>query len=116
MRACAIPGPTREIRTRGVSAVLVEHANAAHYLDHGLMPIRAQTLGRYVFARQPLPPEIVEHELEHVRQWQRLGPFFLPAYVASSAVALLRGRHPYWANAFEAAARRREPGVSRGEF
>ena len=65
------------------------------------MPIRAQTLGRYVFAREPLSPQVVEHELEHVRQWERLGPFFLPAYLASSVSAILRRRHPYWANRFE---------------
>jgi hypothetical protein len=114
MRACAIPAPTREVRASDVSAILVEHPNAARYLDHGLMPIQAQTLGRYVFARERLSPGIVEHELEHVRQWRRLGPLFLPAYVVSSAWALMRHRNPYRANRFEIAARRREGGVPRG--
>src|SRR5450759_218541 len=114
MRACAIPAPTREVRASDVSAILVEHPNAARYLDHSLMPIQAQTLGRYVFARERLSPGIVEHELEHVRQWRRLGPLFLPAYVVSSAWALMRDRNPYRANRFEIAARRREGGVPRG--
>ncbi len=92
----------------GVTADLVEHPRVGRYLDHGAMPIRAQTLGRYVFAREPLSPEVVEHELEHVRQWERLGPLFLPAYLGSSASALMRRRHPYWTNRFEVAARRRE--------
>jgi hypothetical protein len=108
MRGCAIPGPTTEIRSGRVSVALVEHPNADRYLSCGLVPIRAQTLGRFIFAREPLSPEVVEHELEHVRQWQRLGPFFLPAYVASSLAALVRGQHPYSANRFEIAARRRE--------
>ena len=108
MRACAIREPSRRVRAGGVSAVLVEHPRAAHYLDHQWMPVHAQTLGRYVFARSELSPEIVDHELEHVRQWQRLGPLFLPAYVASSGWALLRRRDPYRANRFEVAARARE--------
>jgi hypothetical protein len=71
------------------------------------MPVRAQTVGRYVFAREILPPEIVAHECEHIRQWERFGPFYLPLYFSSSALVLLRGRRAYWDNAFESAARRR---------
>jgi hypothetical protein len=112
MRACDIREPSRRVRAGGVSAVLVEHSRAAHYLDHQWIPVHAQTLGRYVFARAELSPEIVDHELEHVRQWQRLGPLFLPAYVASSGWALLRRRDPYRANRFEVAARRCESRAS----
>jgi hypothetical protein len=108
IRACGIRGVSRQIRVGDLTADLVEHPNVARYLDHGAMPIRAQTLGRYVFAREPLSPQFVEHELEHVRQWQRLGPLFLPAYLASSVSALARHRHPYWTNRFEVSARRRE--------
>lgn len=108
IRACGIREPSRRIRAGDVSAVLVEDRRAAHYLDHQWIPVHAQTLGRYVFARAELSPEIVDHELEHVRQWHRLGPLFLPAYAASSGWALLRRRHPYRANRFEVAARRRE--------
>jgi hypothetical protein len=108
MRACDIREPSRRVQAGGVSAVLVEDPRAAHYLDHQWIPVHAQTLGRYIFARSELSPEIVDHELEHVRQWQRLGPLFLPAYVASSGWALLRRRHPYRANRFEVAARARE--------
>jgi hypothetical protein len=108
MGACGIPGPGREVREGAVSAVLVEHPRAARYLDHQWMPVYAQTLGRYVFAREPLPDHTVAHEMEHVRQWRRLGPLFLPAYLASSGLALLRGRHPYRANRYEEAARRCE--------
>ena len=108
MRACGIPGITREVEQGGLSAAMVEHPNAGRYLDRGFMPIRAQTLGHYIFAREVLSAQDVEHELEHVRQWARLGPLFLPAYAASSLGALMRRRHPYWSNRFEVAARRRE--------
>jgi hypothetical protein len=42
-----------------------------------------------------------EHELVHVRQYERWGPLFVPAYLAASAWQWLRGRHPYWDNPFE---------------
>jgi hypothetical protein len=108
IRASSIPGITRELVVGSVSAALVEHPNAGHYLDQGLMPIRAQTLRRYMIAREPLSAALVEHEFEHVRQWERFGPLFLPAYFASSVAAWMRRRPPYWANRFEVAARRRE--------
>lgn len=41
------------------------------------------------------------HERVHVRQCERWGPLFLPAYAASSLWAWLRGRDPYRGNAFE---------------
>lgn len=41
------------------------------------------------------------HELVHVRQYERWGPFFLPAYVLSSLWQLIRGRRAYWDNRFE---------------
>ena len=111
MRCCGITGPGREVRDGAVSAVLVEDPRTARYLDHQAMPVFAQTLGRYVFARERLPETTIAHEIEHVRQWQRLGPLFLPAYFASSGLALLHGRHPYSANRFEEAASRRAGAV-----
>ena len=118
MRACDIREPGRPVQVGGTSAVLVEDPRAAYYLDHQWIPVHAQTLGRYIFARGELSAQIVEHELEHVRQWQRFGPLFLPTYVASSSWALLRRRNPYRANRFEVAARAREArggGVEPGE-
>jgi hypothetical protein len=41
------------------------------------------------------------HEHVHVRQYERWGPFFIPLYLGSSAVQLLRGRNPYYDNCFE---------------
>jgi hypothetical protein len=45
------------------------------------------------------------HEQVHVRQYERWGPAFLPAYAFSSAWQVLRGRHLYRDNAFEIEAR-----------
>ncbi|MES2264836.1 MAG: signal peptide prediction [Pseudomonadota bacterium] len=42
-----------------------------------------------------------EHEHVHVRQYERWGPLFLPAYAASSAWQLICGRHGYRDNFFE---------------
>jgi hypothetical protein len=42
-----------------------------------------------------------EHEQVHVRQYERWGPFFLPAYFASSVWQLVTGRHVYHDNYFE---------------
>jgi hypothetical protein len=44
------------------------------------------------------------HEHVHVRQYERWGPFFLPAYLLSSAWQLLCGRCMYRDNMFEVAA------------
>lgn len=108
MRACGIRGPTRRVRLEGTSALLVEDPRAARYLDRQWMRVHAQTLGRYVFARERLSEATVAHELEHVRQWRRFGPVYLPLYFVSSTAALLRGRRPYWDNRFEEDARKRE--------
>jgi hypothetical protein len=47
------------------------------------------------------------HEHVHIKQYERWGPLFLPAYVASSAWQLIRGRDAYLDNLFERDARRR---------
>ena len=66
----------------------------------------AITFGHVVLSvKDPIRQDVLEHELVHVRQYEWLGPLFLPVYVVASLVALLRGRHPYRDNAFEAHAR-----------
>ncbi len=113
MLACGIDQPSREVREGDVSALLVEDPRCAKYLDHQLMTVKAQTLGRYVFARETLSDRTVAHEMEHVRQWRRFGPLLIPLYGLSSGLALLRRQHPYWANRFEQAARMREEDCAR---
>lgn len=53
-----------------------------------------------------------DHELVHVRQYERWGMVFFLAYPASSLWQLLRGRHAYWDNCFEIQARSLSPGAS----
>ena len=48
------------------------------------------------------------HERVHVAQYERWGPFFLPAYVAASLWAFARGGDFYLDNVFERAAREKE--------
>jgi hypothetical protein len=47
-----------------------------------------------------------EHELVHVRQYERWGVFFIPAYLLCSLVLWLRGRNAYLDNPFEVEAYR----------
>lgn len=105
MRGCGIDAPTREVASGDVTAVLVEDPRVGLWFRAHLIPVRAQTLGHFVLTRETVSPEILAHECEHIRQWSRFGPLYLPLYFGSSALAWLRGRRPYWDNAFEAAAR-----------
>ena len=107
MRGCGIAAPTRQVQAGDVRAVLVEDPRVRRWFRIHLMPVRAQTVGCYIFARERVSVEILAHECEHIRQWERFGPFFLMVYLGSSAMAFLRGRRPYWDNRFEAAARSR---------
>jgi hypothetical protein len=50
-----------------------------------------------------------EHELVHVRQYERWGLLFVPAYLVASLWQKARGRHPYWDNPFEREAYREAP-------
>ena len=62
----------------------------------------AMALGHVVIARTA---EILDstraHERIHVKQYERWGPFFLPAYAISSLLALARGQNAYLDNRFE---------------
>ncbi|MBM3924936.1 MAG: hypothetical protein FJ320_02960 [SAR202 cluster bacterium] len=59
----------------------------------------AITLGHILIAIRPPPNHLWQHEREHTRQAQRLGIFFLLAYLFFLA------RHGYRQNPFEVAAR-----------
>jgi HAD superfamily hydrolase (TIGR01509 family) len=74
----------------------------------------AMTLGHVVLGRCGEDLDLLrDHEMVHVRQVERWGAFFLPAYLAASAWEWSRGRHYYLDNWFERDARRRsgEEGV-----
>ena len=73
-------------------------------------PFRAEalTLGHVILGRTAgALDRYRDHELAHVRQAERWGPAFLPAYLLASVWAHLSGRHYYRDNWFEIDAERR---------
>jgi hypothetical protein len=66
---------------------------------------RAITLGHCVLCVDEIDPDLMAHEMVHVRQFERWGPLLLFAYPAASVRALASGGHYYRDNYFEAQAR-----------
>ena len=93
-------------RWRRHSGVIEIHGGGVRWLlEHATLlqgGATAMTLGEVVLGVSEAGLEVTRsHERVHVRQARRWGPFFLPAYVGGSVVALVRGRHFYRGNAFE---------------
>ena len=99
-----------------IGAVLADHIEVVDGVIEGYGPqigrafdlvaphrsIVAMTLGHVVLARSRAALDATRaHERVHVRQCERWGPFFIPAYFAGSLIATLRGRHYYFDNPFE---------------
>lgn len=64
--------------------------------------VAAMTLGHTILGQtQKMLRESRDHEHVHVHQYERWGPFFLPAYFGSSIYLWLRGRDCYLENPFE---------------
>jgi hypothetical protein len=62
----------------------------------------AVTFGHVVLARSGEEMDACrEHELVHVRQYERWGPIFVPAYLVCWLVQMIRGKSGYWDNPFE---------------
>ncbi len=104
-------------RAAMVNGVVESHGGALGFLLRRLVPIRggasAMTLGHVVAGRDPASLERTRaHERVHVRQYERWGPFFLPAYLVATLIATVKGRHYYHDNHFERAARKPESGLS----
>jgi len=77
------------------------------FLSRRMVMAQAMTLGHVIIGRDPDCLESCrEHEQAHVRQVERWGAAFLPAYVLASAWAWSRGQHYYLDNWFERDARR----------
>lgn len=65
------------------------------------------TLGHVIIGRDPGSLDLCrDHEQAHVRQVERWGVAFIPAYLAASLMAWRRGGHYYFDNWFEWDARR----------
>lgn len=70
------------------------------------LPFQAITLGHVILGTDLVTLAAVrDHELVHVRQYERWGALFFAAYPAASLYQALRGRRPYWDNPFEVEAR-----------
>jgi hypothetical protein len=98
---------------RVVDGVLEAHGPVLAWLLKTLVPLSggaaALTLGHVVIGVDAQSLEVTRaHERVHVRQYERWGPFFVPAYLIASATAALRGRHFYFDNIFEIEACRGE--------
>ena len=54
----------------------------------------AVTYGHVILADRPVEGALLAHELHHVRQYERLGPLYIPLYVL---IWIFRGyrRHPF---------------------
>jgi hypothetical protein len=85
---------------RGV--VVFDRARRGFLWAFGRTRWRAITLGHVVLATRPLEGPLLHHELAHVRQHARLGPLFLPSYLA---LHVFTG---YGKNPFETAAKQSE--------
>jgi len=92
-------------RLRRVGGVL-EITALRHPLRHR-WPFAAITFGHVVIATHDhAMRQLRAHERVHVRQCERWGPLFLPAYLLAGAWQWLRGREAYRDNPFEVEARR----------
>jgi len=69
----------------------------------------AMTLGHIIIGRDPESLDSARiHELVHVHQCEKWGPFFIPAYFAATFIAFCKGRDPYLGNIFEREAYEKE--------
>jgi hypothetical protein len=96
-----------------VDGVIEAHGPALRWALSRLIPIpggaAAITFGHVVLGRDRQSLEWTRaHERVHVVQYEHWGPFFLPAYAGASVWAIVRGRHAYFDNHFERAARNAE--------
>jgi hypothetical protein len=97
---------TRGTRYQVVDGVLEIHGGlVTGLLKHGTLlehGASAMTLGHVVLGRDEWALELTrDHERVHVRQCERWGPLFLPAYVIASGIVFLRGGRAYLDNPFE---------------
>ncbi len=101
----ALPALLLGARARRVEGVLeVSGGWLGRRAAHGVGPFNvvAITLGHVVLcSNADLLNQIRAYEQVHVRQYERWGPLFVPAYLASSLLQWLCGRHPYRDNGFE---------------
>lgn len=113
--ALAVPillwrGKVRVVMQAATPALMISGPVADYMLDrHPFGPMCAMAIGHLVIAeKRGLTPQVLTHELAHVRQAAWWGILFPIAYLAASAWAVLHGQDAYWHNVFEVAARQAE--------
>ena len=110
--ACAVPALLAGAQARRVAGVLeVSGGRLGRLADAGRLPfgVSAITLGHVVLGSSAAVRDALRaHEHAHVRQYERWGLFFVPAYLADSLWQGLRGGHAYRDNRFEREARHAE--------
>jgi hypothetical protein len=102
-------------QVRRVQGVLEVHGRLTRFfLTHCTLlegGASAMTLGHVVIGRdRRLLDESRTHERVHVRQCERWGPLFIPAYLTFCAIAWARGLRAYDDNPFEREAYGETPG------
>lgn len=94
-------------RVDGVLEVALKHRAAARPCVGWRLPFTAITFGHVVLGVSARELDHLRaHEHTHVRQYERWGPLFLPAYLLAGAWQWTCGRRAYRDNPFEVAARR----------
>lgn len=95
-------------RVQSRRGALEFHGGFARWLlERRVISASAMTLGHVILGRDAeCLADCRDHEQAHVRQVERWGPLFIPAYVVASVWAWKRGGHYYLDNAFERDARR----------
>lgn len=82
-------------RPRRVGDILVFDGPVRGFL--GLLQVfhrAAITYGHVVLSNRPVQGRLLAHELHHVRQYERLGPLYIPIYVLIWVFMGYRG-HPF---------------------
>ncbi len=93
-------------RATVVDGVIEAHSGVLETFLRRWVPLRggasAMTLGHVVVGRDAgALARTRAHERVHVKQAERWGLFFIPAYVLASIVVVMRGGHYYRDNRFE---------------
>ncbi|HEU4930013.1 MAG TPA: hypothetical protein VFU38_09290 [Candidatus Krumholzibacteria bacterium] len=93
-------------RVSVVDGVIEAHSGVLSPILRRWVPLRggasAMTLGHVVVARDASALDRTRaHERVHVKQAERWGPLFIPAYFIASLVVAMRGGHYYRDNRFE---------------
>jgi len=87
--------------------IQIHGPRVADALNRLWLPAMAITLGHCVLGQTEAALTITRiHERVHVRQYERWGPFFIPAYLIAWAVLGCLGRDGYRENPFEVEAYR----------